>query len=289
MDLVVRKARWDDRQAAVEAEGLATPNLHYLDQVYADWLADEDGELLVADLDGQVVAVGKFSVVPDGSAWLEALRVRPDRQGLGIGKAFYRRFFELAAKKKITTMRMYTGVTNQVSKGLAEHFGFTLAGTFRGYTFTVPETPPLNWGEGFETITDGEKAVALLAPCEPDWAGFSIMNRTFYRCSAALWKDWAARGWVHHHRESGTNVVLGARFIPEQALHMALFSGDPDRAVRFAAGKARSLGNDVLKAMIPAASAELKTALTEREFVPESSDCIVMESVQEEPKSVRGS
>ena len=72
MNLTVRKARMEDRKQAVEAEGLATPSLHYLDKVYDEWLADDAGELMVADLDGQVVAVGKFSVVPDGSAWLEA-------------------------------------------------------------------------------------------------------------------------------------------------------------------------------------------------------------------------
>jgi GNAT superfamily N-acetyltransferase len=275
--MIVRKARMEDRKDALEAEGLATPNLHYLDRVYDEWLADHTGEMMVAEDDGKVVAVGKFSVVPDGSAWLEALRVRPDVQGRGIGKAFYRRFFELAEGKGIDTMRMYTGVTNAVSKGLAELFGFTLAGTFRGYTLQVPHTPETGWDNGFAAITDGDEAVDLLAPHAADWAHFHIMNRTFFKASAPLWKDWAARGWVYHHPESQSKLILGARFIPEQALHMAMFSGDADRIFAFAAGKAREKGNDRLQCMVPAVRSDLRELLEKRGFVPDSSDCIVME------------
>ncbi len=279
MDITVRKARPEDRAQAVEAEGLATPNLHYLDKVYDEWLADDAGELMVAELEGQIVAVGKFSVVPDGSAWLEALRVRPDRQGLGIGKAFYRRFFVLAEEKGIDTMRMYTGVTNLVSKGLAEHFGFTLAGTFRGHGLTVPPQQPTGWDDGFSPITEPVLASALLSPHASDWEQFNIMNRTFYKTSDALWADWARRGWVHFHPRSNTILIAGSRFIPEQGLQMAMFGGDAERAIRFASGHARQLGIDRLQCMVPAASAALRTALESRGFTPESSDCIVMESI----------
>ncbi len=278
--MIVRKARMDDRKEAVEAEGLATPNLHYLDRVYDEWMADDAGEMMVAEENGKVVAVGKFSVVPDGSAWLEALRVRPDVQGRGIGKAFYRRFFELAEEKGIDTMRMYTGLTNLVSKGLAELFGFTLAGTFRGYTLQVPQTPDEGWGSGFQAVTDGDEAVKLLAPHAADWAHFHIMNRTFFKASPALWKDWAGRGWVYHHPESKSILILGARFIPEQALHMAMFSGDTDRILAFAAGKAREKGNDRLQCMVPAARSDLREMLEQKGFVADSYDCIVMEYIK---------
>ena len=74
----------------------------------------------------------KLTVLPDGSAWLEALRVAPFAQGKGVGKQFYQHFFTVARERGIPSMRMYTGVRNAVSKGLAERFGFRLAATYRG-------------------------------------------------------------------------------------------------------------------------------------------------------------
>jgi GNAT superfamily N-acetyltransferase len=278
MDMVIRKATWDDRQDAVIAEGLATPSLHYLDKVYDEWMADTDGELIVAEVDGRVVAVGKFSVVPDGSAWLEALRVDPAQQGQGIGKAFYRRFFELADMKGITTLRMYTGVTNLVSKGLAELFGFKLAGTFTGHALAVPAHVPDVYGDGFMPVTDPHQAAALLAPYAQAWNHFNIMNRTFYKASDALWGDWAKRGWIY--AQGDTAVALGARFIPEQALHLAMFGGDADQVLKFAQWKARTLGNDKLQCMCPHDNPAIKAVLQGAGFIPESGDCITMEYVQ---------
>ena len=81
-------------------------------------------EFLIAEINGQAVGIANFSVLPDRSAWLETLRVIPEFQGQGVGKRFYERFFEIARQKKIKTMRMYTGLTNHASKGLAERYGF---------------------------------------------------------------------------------------------------------------------------------------------------------------------
>ena len=69
--------------------------------------------------------------MPDGSVWLEALRVSPEVQGQGVGKRFYQRF-ELAKLRSVNTMRMYTGVNNAKSKGLAEQFGFHIAAAYSG-------------------------------------------------------------------------------------------------------------------------------------------------------------
>src|SRR5690606_2018438 len=60
-DMLVRRAKSEDRKDAVFVEGQATPGLHYLDNVYEDWLVDPDGVLLVAEFDGRLVGVGKFS------------------------------------------------------------------------------------------------------------------------------------------------------------------------------------------------------------------------------------
>ena len=119
MQITIRVVTEEDRDAVLAVESQSTPNLKYLPMVFDQFLSDPEGDFSVAEMDGEVVGCGKFTVMPDGSAWLEALRVIPRAQGQGIGKAFYARFFEVAEGKGIKTMRMYTGMKNKVSKGLA--------------------------------------------------------------------------------------------------------------------------------------------------------------------------
>lgn len=73
----------------------------------------------VAEVDGKIVGIGKLTLLYDGSAWLETLRVDPAYQGNGVGKAIYRRYLEEAAELNAPALRMYTGVKNAVSAGLA--------------------------------------------------------------------------------------------------------------------------------------------------------------------------
>ncbi|MCJ7622744.1 MAG: GNAT family N-acetyltransferase, partial [Anaerolineaceae bacterium] len=106
VEIVVRRARNDDREQVFEVESKSTPRLSYVPKVFDMFLSDETGEFLVAEVNECLVACGKFTVVPDGSAWLETLRVIPEYQGLGIGKRFYERFFEIARQKGVPKMRM---------------------------------------------------------------------------------------------------------------------------------------------------------------------------------------
>ncbi len=173
------------------------PGLQYLPRVFDAFVADETGELCVAEIDGAIVGCGKFTLVPDGSAWLETLRVIPAYQGLGVGKRLYERFFELAERTGSPTLRMYTGLSNVVSKGLAERFGFRLAGTYRGaWQACGPAAAPLTL-PAFHQITDPDTATALLMPFHDKWAGFLVMNRTFYALTPALCADLAQKGMVY--------------------------------------------------------------------------------------------
>ena len=274
--ITVRRARRDDLDAIIAVEAGSTPGLRYVARVFDDFVSDEIGEFSVAEIDGQVVACGKFTLLPDHSAWLETLRVLPAYQGRGAGKRLYERFFEVARRAGVTTLRMYTGVTNLVSKGLAERFGFRLAGTFRGAWLPL-EAAAAGPAPAFMPVSDPERAAALLMPHAPRWTGFVVMNRTFYALSPILCADFARAGRVFEERASGSVVVLGARFMPEQALHIGLYAGDTRACLDFAAhlGVARGAGR--LSCLFPPAAADIQAELTERGYRLESSDFIVME------------
>ncbi len=277
MAISIRRAKPEDRAKAVEAEGKATPSLHYLDAVYDAWVADREGELIVGEVDGEVVAVGKYSLIPDGSAWLETLRVDPAFQGRGIGKRFYDRFFELATLQKIPALRMYTNLTNVVSKGLAERYGLRVAGTFQEATLDVPAQAAAKPAASFQPVTNPAQAAKLLLPLKAAWSDFVIFNRTFYAFNPSVCAAFAAEGKVYADPATGAVVVLGARFMPDQALHVALFSGDPATCLEFARQKAAAAGIPQVKCMFDPKRGEIKAALEQFGFAMGRADFITME------------
>ncbi|MGE5654771.1 MAG: GNAT family N-acetyltransferase [Bacillota bacterium] len=275
MGITLRRAMIEDRQQILDVEAKATRNLRYLGQVFEQWVADDEGHLSVAEIDGELTGVGKFTVMPDGSAWLEALRVSPERQGLGIGKRFYELFLSTARQKGIRTLRMYTGVKNAVSKGLAERFGFHLAATYRGAW--QPVAAGCTQCPQFTKVTDPERAAALIMPHAERWTGFMVMNRTFMSINPATCAALAREGKVYEEAASGSLIVIGARFMPEQALHVALFSGDEGACIEFARCQAAELGVPKLQCMFPPTAQDIQKTLLSQGFQLEESDCIVME------------
>ena len=84
----------------------------------------------------KMAGTGKFTLLYDGSAWLETLRVDPKYQGLGVGKEIYKYYYIKAKEHGCKLMAMYTGISNAVSAGLASRFNFTKTQDFRGYNLT---------------------------------------------------------------------------------------------------------------------------------------------------------
>lgn len=275
--ITIRAARPADREKIIEVEAKSTPNLRYVPQVFEEFMAHPRGEFSVAEVDGELAACAKFSALPDNSAWLETLRVTPERQGLGVGKRLYEHFFAIAQREGISTMRMYTGVKNVVSKGLAERFGFQPAATFYGAWQACAAAPASAQSAPFLPVTDPARATALIMSHSAAWNGFLVMNRTFYKLTPALCAHLSQRGQVYAEPSSSSVAVLGARFMPEQALHIGLFAGDADACLRFALHKARAMGAPRLSCLFPTASTQIKQTLADRHFQLEPSAFIVME------------
>ena len=275
--IVLRRARLEDREKAIWVESKSTPNLSYVPDVFETFVSDEVGEFSVAEVDGEVVGCGKFTVVPDGSAWLETLRVIPERQGIGVGKRFYERWLEMAGRLGVPTMRMYTGVGNVVSKGLAERYGLRLAETFRGASFPCQPGGERGSKGAFREVTDPERATELLMPLSEDWRGFHVVNRTFYKLSPALCGHLVERGMVYEDPDSGSVITLGARFQPERMLHIGVFGGEAEACLGFALEKGLERGVARLNCDFPTSATQVEEALTEHGFSFTPSEFICME------------
>ncbi|MCB0124304.1 MAG: GNAT family N-acetyltransferase [Caldilineaceae bacterium] len=276
--ITVRPATYADRAAIVAAEALSTPGLRYVDQVFDLFMDRTQGEFLVAELAGDVVACGKFTITPDGSAWLETLRVIPACQGLGIGKRFYEAFFALAHRDGISTMRMYTGTKNVVSKGLAERFGFRLAEAFTEARLPVAQATPTSEAIPFQPVTDPHRAYQLIGQHRDNWHDFLVMNRTFYKITPALCTWLTVAGQVYEEPASESIMVIGARFMPEEALHIGFFGGDVTKCLRFALQQGCAAGVPRLNCIFPAASFAVYDALLQADFHPLDATLIVMET-----------
>ena len=273
----MRKAEQEDRERVIWVESKSTPNLSYVGAIWDLFTSDEVGEFSVAEADGELVACGKFTVVPDGSAWLETLRVIPEYQGLGIGKRFYERFYELARSRGVPAMRMYTGLRNAVSKGLAELYGLRLAAAYRGASLPCVQgkIPPSEGG--FKLVSDPERATDILMPFRERWTGFLVMNRTFFSITPALCSHLAEKEMVYEDPASGSVVTVGARFLPERALNIGVFGGDADQCLGFALEQGVERGAARLNCDFPPSAVDVQGALVEKGFALTESDFIVME------------
>src|SRR5665647_364723 len=278
MDIIIRRAKWDDLEAACVVEGAAIKGVQYLSLVAEEFINDPIGELSVAELDGKIVGVGKFTVLYDGAAWLETLRVDPNYQGRGIGKAFYNRFFEQAAHLGIKRMGMYTGFTNQVSKGLALRYGFEVSGQYRGANFMMTEQTAVDEtvAADFRLLNEDE-AEQQLAGMAEKWNGHMVMNRTFYPMNAGLYRGLAREDKVYYDEKGDNLIVLGARFIPQQALHIGLYKGDAKKCFEFAKIEARKRQVPKITIMFPPQATDVQEAVLEAGFSLEGGDCIVCE------------
>ena len=276
MKITLRRARREDREKVVGVESGATPHLSYLGKVFDMFLWDKNGAFIVAEVDGELIGCGKFTRMPDGSAWLEALRVLPEYQGMGIGKCFYKEFFDIARHRDVTTMRMYTGVKNAVSKGLAEQFGFRVSAAYRGAWLTCPSEADRDSIDTFRQVPDPDRATAILMPFFEKWTGFLVMNRTFFALNPALCRSLAQQGCVYEDPKIRSVMTLGARFMPEQALHIGVFGGDTEACLEFAAKKGTAESIQRLSCLFPPSAVDLQNILTQNGFRFEASDFIVM-------------
>ena len=271
----IRKVSLEDREQLFTVEAKSTPGLQYLPQVFETFLAEARGAFLTAETDGKLLACAKFTVLADNTAWLETLRVIPEYQRQGIGKKLYEAFFDLAKAEGISSMRMYTGVNNKVSKGLAERFGFELEETFFGYSLDLATLETQSLASRFKPLKDASEATALLLAHKASWHHFLVMNRTFYKLTPALCQQLVDRGQVYKDMNGENVVVLGARFSPEQALHIGMFFGDKDACLKFAKQKALEANTQQLHCLFPS-TMELDPLFIKQGFKPNPSAYIVM-------------
>ena len=250
MELTVRKAVMDDIDDLVMIEDSAIPGYSYVydDRFFFLEQQGNKGEMVLVEADGKPAGMGQYSVMPDGSGWLECLRVHKDYQHHGVGKLIYRRYLELAAETGAPSIAMFTGWKNAASRGLAELNGLSLAGAYAEYVLDLKDIKR-DMPAGFRVVESVDEAVRLIDENRAGWGNFMVLNRTFMHYGRNLY------AWlINHHMiytDGENTVVLGCRMLEERGWYIGFFSGNADRCFAFAEAMTAEKGLPELTVSFP--------------------------------------
>ncbi len=104
--------------------GLAVPAREELREDWADFLADEEAVILVAERDGDTVGYAAFYPEREGVAHLPVAGTRPDARGAGIGKALAEAALHRAALAGLATVELDWRSTNLLASRFWPRRGF---------------------------------------------------------------------------------------------------------------------------------------------------------------------
>ncbi len=277
MEITTRAFRPEDLEACLEVEkgAIKGPN-HYMADVI-DYYNTTRGEMTVVEVDGKIAGMGKLTVLYDGSAWLELLRVHPDYQRKGCGMAIYKRYMEQLKEFGCPAARLYTGAQNVPSAGLAMKHGFHRSTEFHGMTLTMDKADAsLFWEPPMYHHLSGEEAIRELLPMKEQLGGYLDINQTYYDINEKTLRGLAAAGWIYGDGK-GSVLVAGARFQPEKALYIAAMKGDKRRALSYALNMMVMGGHQKIAAHFPVGDQEMIDFLSRHGFEKNPSDLVVME------------
>jgi GNAT superfamily N-acetyltransferase len=102
----------------------------YIPEVWDDWLADENGVLLIGELDDQAVGLSRITFQTPGQVWLEGMRVHPDFRQQGIAARFLDYSLDYARTHKARVVRLGTDRDNAPAHTVVARAGMECVGRY---------------------------------------------------------------------------------------------------------------------------------------------------------------
>lgn len=234
-----RPATAADKPAVVAFTQHTWSHGDYIPEVYDAWLTDPRGPFLVAEAEGEVVAVSKVTFLAPDQAWLEGLRVHPEHRRRGIARQFLAYEIALAQSRGARVVRFATAWNNFPIHKIAAEAGMQRVASF------VP-----CWAEA----ESGPVQASPLAPDDAAAAWDLIAASEVHRRSGGLYdQGWAwkkldfaevacliqkgdALGW---RAETGESAWAGLALLfrdlyDREALGVCWVGGDMARMTEFA-------------------------------------------------------
>lgn len=139
-DVEVRPARPEDRAAVLAFCEDTWEDGDYIGDVWDEWLASDDGVLLVAVLDDRPVGLVRARLVSADESWLEGIRVDPAVRRRGIGRVLLSRALVASRERGAAVARLFTSADNVASQQLIAAFGFDQVAAFVDYVAPADPT-----------------------------------------------------------------------------------------------------------------------------------------------------
>jgi len=272
MEVWTRAVKDSDRERLIWVEKGATPGLSYINDVWEPFIKGSDGEFSAAFCGDELGGMGKLTRLYEDYAWLEALRVHPNYQGRGLGKAIYDRYMEQIAGMGLKAVGMYTNYENVASRSLAERYGLSVKERFSEYVKADLTGQSAGLG-GLRAVK--EEHISSILPEQLDKIGkFIVLNRTFYPVRDGLFQKLAANKWLY---TCGYGIIImGYRFQPRKALHIAFMQGDKVKLLKIAEAYAVKIGAGSVSAMRSYDDEAENEFLTHQGFIKNTTDYITL-------------
>lgn len=126
----LRLATEADRSRIVEISSQIWDGHDYVPELLDEWLADAEGDVICAVLDGRVVGFARRTWLAPGLAWFEGIRTDPAHRGRGIGRAITEYLVDRARAAGAIRIILSTYIDNKASIHIIESYGFERVATF---------------------------------------------------------------------------------------------------------------------------------------------------------------
>lgn len=272
MDLTVRDGRAAD---AGRVEELATDTWpdrdagDYVGDVYPRWVREaaesDDRRVLVADRDGEVVAVMRGCLLTPTEGWAAGLRVAPAARGAGVGSRLTRATLGWLRDAGATVCRNLVFGWNAPSLALSRATGFDPLTEFR---FVEP-TPDADADADLAVAADAGAALSFWRACEArDHLGGLALDPA---------EPWAfstlTDGRVRTAADEGRLLVAGGATVRGLTIRTRVTeAGDGDRVAEYGVGAWRPGDAEAAGALLDAVRRDAASLDADRTrvVVPES-------------------
>ncbi|HZU11224.1 MAG TPA: GNAT family N-acetyltransferase [Chloroflexota bacterium] len=238
----IRRARRSDRAAMLDISRTIWEGHDYIPSVWDRWLRDPNGVVLVAEAKGRAVGLQHAVLHPDGSTWLEGIRVAPEARGQGVAGALLGAGIQWARDSGSPAVRLSTASDNPASNRLVEKAGFSAVERFRPL-----RGPAIN----------GPTSASLAHPADFDAVWRALQGAQYYTEAWTAYRITPPRIALllsqHCVVVAGSGVVIASATRRWSAPRIGLAVGQPDDvadAVRLVQSRGAALGLTEIRATI---------------------------------------
>jgi len=187
-----------------------------------------DGDLIMVYDEDYAVGMGRFSFHPDGTMWLETVRVRPDYQNKHIGTGIYERYLQQAKEQGIKIIRLYTESFNEKSMGLTKKMGYKIIQKYDYYSLKSEEKEADN--KGFSLEKDLDKIMKIMK--DNPWTDMICINNVFYEVNRENIQWFMDRDMIYSKDDS--LLIVGARHNRDSVAYIGYMAGDIEDCINTA-------------------------------------------------------